>query len=48
LQSRDDCHGDHELNQRQRADPEVLRQLECLDFDGACLQLAAVGGEQLE
>ncbi len=45
LKSGDDGDGNAELNQRQRADPEILCQLERLDFDGACLQLAAVGRE---
>ena len=48
LQSGDDRDGDDELDQRQRADPYALHHLEGLHFDGAGLELAAVGGEQLQ
>jgi hypothetical protein len=48
LQGGDHRDRDDELDQRQQADPDALDRLEGLDFDGARLQLAAVGGEQFQ
>ena len=48
LQAGDDGDGDHELQQRQDADPNALAERKARDLDSAGLEPAAVGREQLQ